>query len=77
MADTVIGLHVVGRAAAEILDVIVGAEVRGVPAVWLTTGGTAPDGLTVLAAAAVRTERVLMGTAITPTFPRHPLVMVQ
>lgn len=73
----IIGLHVVGRTAVETLDGIVRAEARGIAAVWLTTGGVAPDGLTILAAAAVRTERVLMGTAITPTFPRHPLVAVQ
>jgi F420-dependent oxidoreductase-like protein len=73
----IIGLHVTGRTADETLAGIVRAEARGVPAVWLTTGGTAPDGLTILAAAAVQTRRVLLGTAITPTFPRHPLVTVQ
>lgn len=77
MAGGVIGLHVVGRTAAETLAGIVRAEAMGVPAVWLTTGGVAPDGLTILAAAAVQTKRVLMGTAITPTYPRHPLVTVQ
>ena len=72
-----IGLHVVGRTAAEVVDGIVRAEERGIPAAWLTTGGVAPDGLTLLAAAAVRTERILLGTSITPTYPRHPLVMAQ
>ena len=73
----IVGLHVTGRTAVEIVDGIVAAEQRGVAAAWLTTGGTAPDGLTVLAAAAIRSERILLGTAITPTFPRHPLVTVQ
>jgi F420-dependent oxidoreductase-like protein len=77
MTDGTIGLHVTGRTAVETLDGITHAEARGIPAVWLTTGGTAPDGLTILAAAAVQTRRVLLGTAITPTFPRHPLVTVQ
>jgi F420-dependent oxidoreductase-like protein len=77
MATGAIGLHITGRTAAEIVDGIVRAEARGVAAAWLTTGGTSPDGLTVLAAAAVRTSRVLLGTAITPTYPRHPLVTVQ
>ena len=77
MPDGTIGVHVVARDAAGVLDAMVRAEEMGIPAVWLTTGGTAPDGLTVIAAAAVRTERLLMGTAITPTFPRHPLVTVQ
>jgi F420-dependent oxidoreductase-like protein len=67
----------VGRTAADVVDGIVRAEERGIPAAWLTTGGVAPDGLTLLAAAAVRTERILLGTSITPTYPRHPLVMAQ
>lgn len=77
MANGVIGIHTVARDAAGVVDNIVRAEQMGIPAVWLTTGGVAPDGLTVLAAAAVRTERILMGTAIVPSFPRHPIVMVQ
>jgi F420-dependent oxidoreductase-like protein len=75
--ETIIGVHVVARDAAAVVEGIVRAEQAGIPAVWLTTGGTAPDGLTVLAAAAVRTERVLFGTAIIPTYPRHPLVTAQ
>ena len=77
MADGTIGVTVHARDAAGVVEGIVRAERMGVPAVWLTTGGTAPDALTVFAAAAVRTERVLLGTAITPTFPRHPIVTVQ
>ena len=77
MADGTIGVQVQARDAAGLVDGIVHAEELGIPAVWLTTGGTAPDGLTVLAAAAVRTQRVLLGTAITPTFPRHPIVTAQ
>ncbi|MGH2585052.1 MAG: LLM class flavin-dependent oxidoreductase [Dehalococcoidia bacterium] len=73
----IIGLHVVGRTAVETLDGIVRAEQRGIPAAWLTTGGVSPDGLTVIAAAAVQTRRILLGTSITPTYPRHPLVTVQ
>jgi len=73
----VVGLHVAARSAQETLDGVIRAEQRGIAAVWLTTGGVAPDGLTLLAAAAVRTQRVLLGTAITPTYPRHPLVAVQ
>ena len=64
MPEGTIGVHVVARDAAGVVEGIVRAEELGIPAVWLTTGGVAPDGLTVLAAAAVRTQRVLMGTAI-------------
>jgi F420-dependent oxidoreductase-like protein len=77
MTNGIIGAHIVARDAAGVVDGIVRAESIGIPAVWLTTGGTAPDGLTVLAAAAVRTQRVLMGTAIIPSYPRHPIVTVQ
>lgn len=77
MGNGIIGAQITGPSAAAVVDGIVRAEQAGIPAVWLTTGGAAPDGLTVFAAAAARTERILMGTAITPTFPRHPLVTVQ
>jgi len=38
---------------------------------------TAPDTLTVLAAAAVRTTTIRLGTAVVPTYPRHPLALAQ
>ena len=47
------------------------------PAVWLTTTGAGRDALTLLAAAAVRSERVKLGTAIIPTWPRHPVSVAQ
>jgi alkanesulfonate monooxygenase SsuD/methylene tetrahydromethanopterin reductase-like flavin-dependent oxidoreductase (luciferase family) len=58
------------------LQAIAQAEAAGVPTVWLTTG-SGPDGLTVFAAAAATTRSVRLGTAIVPTFPRHPLVVAQ
>jgi F420-dependent oxidoreductase-like protein len=53
------------------------AEHLGIQAAWMTTGGARLDSLTTFAAAAVRTPRIKLGTSIVPTFPRHPLVMVQ
>lgn len=73
----IVGLHIAGRTAVETVDGIIRAEERGIPAVWLTTGGPAPDGLTLAAVVAAQTSRILLGTAITPTYPRHPLVTVQ
>ena len=52
-------------------------ERLGISAAWLTTGGAGPDGITLFAAAAVRTESILLGTCITPTYPRHPITTVQ
>ncbi len=51
------------------------AEARGVAAVWSTVGGAAPDAVTLFAAAAVRTTRIALGTAIVPTYPRHPAAL--
>ena len=49
----------------------------GIHATWLTTGGTAPDAVTIFAAAASRTNNILLGTSIIPTWPRHPVTAVQ
>ena len=68
-------LHEMGAPAQ--LAAIELADRLGVATVWLTTGGTAPDSMTLFAAAAVKTERVRFGTAIVPIFPRHPLVLAQ
>jgi F420-dependent oxidoreductase-like protein len=73
----VIGLAVQGRDARAVVEAIQTAEGRGIPAVWLTTGGAAADALTVFAAAAMVTERVRMGTSIVPTWPRHPIAIAQ
>ncbi|MBI3976812.1 MAG: LLM class flavin-dependent oxidoreductase [Chloroflexi bacterium] len=77
MARPIVGIAVHEPTPKDTLETIIRADQLGVPAVWLTTGGAGPDGPTLLAAAAARTERILMGTSIVPTFPRHPLVMVQ
>ena len=51
------------------------AEDRGVPMIWSTTGRGSPDATTFFAAAAVETQTVGLGTAIVPTYPRHPAVL--
>jgi F420-dependent oxidoreductase-like protein len=73
----VIGVATHESGPVEQLDAIELADRLGVPAVWLTTGGVGPDAMSIFAAAAVRTSRVRLGTAIVPTFPRHPLALVQ
>lgn len=77
MSDQRIGVAVRGNHVSEILDTIDRAEELGIHAAWMTTGGARLDSITVFAAAALRTQRILLGTSIVPTFPRHPLVMVQ
>jgi F420-dependent oxidoreductase-like protein len=77
MGDTRIGVAAAGGDGAEVLARIQKLEESGVDAAWLTTGGAGPDGLTILGAVAARTERIQLGTAIVPTWPRHPIVAAQ
>ena len=72
-----IGMHILARDASGLIDGIVAAERAGLDTAWLTSGGPAPDPLAVFAAAAGETEQIGFGTSIIPTFPRHPLVVVQ
>ena len=76
MAKHNVGAAFPGQTSAAMLAAIRHAEASGVPAVWLTTGA-GPDAMTVFAAAASVTQRIRMGTAIVPTFPRHPVVVAQ
>jgi F420-dependent oxidoreductase-like protein len=72
-----IGLAVFGPDAATVVSTIVAAEEAGVRQIWMTQSGLAADTLTIFAAAAVRTSSVRLGTAVVPTYPRHPLIMAQ
>ena len=71
-----VGIAVTGS-PSEAVAMIERAEQLGVSAAWLTTGGARPDGLTIFAAAAVKTRRILLGTSIVPTWPRHPIAVAQ
>ena len=62
---------------AAAVDLIIEAEERGIPAAWMTTGGVQADALTVFAGAATRTRRILLGSAIIPTWPRNPVFIAQ
>jgi F420-dependent oxidoreductase-like protein len=77
MGQQRIGVAVAAPNSAAILAGIEKAEEMGIQAAWLTTGGAGLDALTLFASAAVRTQSVMLGTSITPTFPRHPVVVVQ
>lgn len=60
-----------------LLETIQRADAAGIDVAWLTVGGVAPDPFAVFAAAAQHTQRIRFGTAIVPTFPRHPMVAAQ
>ena len=77
MTEKLIGVAVAGAKVQEVLAEIDRVEELGIPAAWMTTGATRLDSLTVLAVAASRPGQALYGTSIVPTYPRHPLVMVQ
>lgn len=72
-----IGVAVQVGDAKMAVDLIVEAERAGIPAAWMTTGGIQADALTLFAAAGVKTERILLGSAIIPTWPRNPVFIVQ
>jgi F420-dependent oxidoreductase-like protein len=72
-----VGLAISGTNTTAVVAAIVAAESAGVRQVWMTQGGPSPDTLTLFAAAAVQTTSIRLGTAIIPTYPRHPLTMAQ
>ncbi|HMO96061.1 MAG TPA: LLM class flavin-dependent oxidoreductase [Tepidiformaceae bacterium] len=72
-----VGVYIGPANAQTTVEGIVAAEEAGVECAWLTVGGLQPDPFAVFGAAAGRTSKILFGTSIVPTFPRHPLAMAQ
>jgi len=72
-----IGLAVSSFSALTTMSNIVAAEAAGVRQVWSTQIISAPDTLSVFAAAATQTESVRMGVSIVPIYSRHPLTMAE
>ncbi len=78
MAEKRIGVAVTAADSNAALAVIEDLENRGFSAVWMTSGSASGgDSLGVFAAAASRTQRIMLGTAITQIFPRHPIALAQ
>jgi F420-dependent oxidoreductase-like protein len=78
MTQKRIGVAVVAPDSKAALTTIENLEQRGIPAVWMTSGSAGGgDSLSVLAVAASRTQHIMLGTAITQTFPRHPVAVAQ
>jgi F420-dependent oxidoreductase-like protein len=76
MPQLTAGLVIPRQDSKETVAAIERAEARGITTVWSTVGGTSPDAVTIYAAAAVRTTRVVFGTSIVPTYPIHPIKLV-
>lgn len=70
-----VGLVIDGSNAARAVQSIKDAEAAGVRQIWMTQSPMLPDTLTTFAAAAAQTTSIRLGTAIIPTYPRHPLTM--
>jgi F420-dependent oxidoreductase-like protein len=78
VAEKRLGVVVSASDSAAVLTSIADLEQRGIPAAWLTSAGAGgADPLGVFVGAALRTQHMLLGTAITQTFPRHPIAVVQ
>ena len=71
-----IGFGFVPTDAPQALDLIGRAEAAGVGTVWTVMPALGRDTPTLLAAAAIQTDRIKLGTAIVPAFTRHPLGLV-
>jgi alkanesulfonate monooxygenase SsuD/methylene tetrahydromethanopterin reductase-like flavin-dependent oxidoreductase (luciferase family) len=78
MVQKRLGVVVSAPDSSAVLTSIAHLEQQGIPAAWLTSAGAGgADPLGVFAAAALRTQHILLGTAITQTFPRHPIAVAQ
>ncbi len=76
MDEPRIGLDLVDKSNARgALDAAKRAASAGVNMIWATTGASAPDPMTYFAAAIQSIPNVTFGTAIVPTYPRHPLML--
>lgn len=65
-----------GAGLGQLVRQIEQAEADGLAGAWLANIAGA-DALTVLALAGQATERIELGTFVTPTYPRHPAALAQ
>lgn len=70
-----IGFAFVPQTAPQAVDLTARAEKAGVDTVWTIMPAVGLDSMLIHAAAAMATERVKLGTAIVPAFPKHPLAL--
>ncbi|MBM3140669.1 MAG: LLM class flavin-dependent oxidoreductase [Chloroflexi bacterium] len=78
MADGRVGVSIQAFSAPLAVAQIQQAEAAGIPTAWATIGGAGgADPLTTYAAALTATSRIVLGTAIVPTWPRHPIALAQ
>ena len=76
MRDISLSVAVFQPDAASTVNAVIAAERAGIDAVWLPAVPMAFDPLTLLGTIAASTRRIVIGTGIVPTYPRHPSVLV-
>lgn len=69
------GLVIPRGSASDFVARVKQAERRGIATAWTTVGGPTADPVTAYAAAGAATDRIGLGTAVTPTYPRHPITL--
>jgi F420-dependent oxidoreductase-like protein len=69
------GLVIPRGSATDLVARVEEAERRGILRVWTTVGGPTADPVTAYAAAGAATGRIGLGTAVVPTYPRHPVTL--
>lgn len=72
-----VGLSVVPTHPARLIATLVEIEEAGVDHIWVGSPPWNPDLLTTLAAAAMRTTHLKLGTAIVQIFSHHPVQLAQ
>jgi F420-dependent oxidoreductase-like protein len=78
VTNPIIGVSIQALDAADAVEQIKQAEDAGIQAAWSTIGGAGGgDAMTAFAAALTATDRILLGTAIVQTWPRHAITMAQ
>jgi alkanesulfonate monooxygenase SsuD/methylene tetrahydromethanopterin reductase-like flavin-dependent oxidoreductase (luciferase family) len=70
-----ISLVLFRMSAVEALNSIKQAEQMGIKACWLPTPPFSFDIIPVLSAAGAATSQIVLGSGITPTYPRHPIAL--
>src|SRR5918998_3792686 len=69
------GLVIPRGSASDLIGRVAQAERGGIATAWTTVGGLGADTVTALAGAGAVTGRIGLGTAVTPTYPRHPITL--
>ena len=71
-----LGSGILGTGVSGLLEEVAEAEKAGFDSLWFAQV-FGLDVLTLISIAGAVTSRIELGTAVVPTFPRHPLVMAQ